>query len=115
MFVKHDVTIGWGELAKRTLREVISDNVTDLSAQLAYYFVLALFPAILCLLAITSYFPLQNFTDDVFRLLGPFAPEEVLRLVQQQMLALAEGRNGGLLTVGLLGALWTSSSAIVGL
>ena len=51
-----------------------------LASQLAYYFFLALFPALLCLIAIASFFPLQNFTDDVVRMLGPFAPREMIAI-----------------------------------
>jgi membrane protein len=81
-----------------------------LASQLAYYFFLALFPALLCFLAIASFFPLQNFTDDVIRLLGPVAPREILTLIKQQMVQIAKGNHGGLATVGLLGALWSSSA-----
>src|SRR5262245_2818131 len=91
----------------------MSDDAQGLASQLAYYFFLALLPALLCLLAIASFFPLQNFTDDMVRLLGPFAPHEVLDIIRQEMVKIAEGNHGGLLTIGLLGALWSSSSAMV--
>jgi len=58
-------TLSWFELARRTSREVIDDDVLGLSAQLSYYFFLALFPAILFLLALAIFFPLSNITDDV--------------------------------------------------
>ena len=66
------VPLSWPELARRTWREVIDDDVLGLAAQLSYYFFLALFPAILFLLAVASFFPLSNITDDVGRSLGPF-------------------------------------------
>ena len=51
---------------------MLEDDIFGLAAQLSYYFFLALFPAILFLLAIASFFPLQNLTDDLGRALGPF-------------------------------------------
>ena len=72
-----------------------------------------MFPAILFLLAIASFFPLQNLTDDLARTLGPFVSQEVLQLIQDQMKRLAEGQSGGLLTFGVLAALWSSSAALV--
>ena len=45
------VSLSWSELARRTWREVVDDDVLGLAAQLSYYFFLALFPAILFLLA----------------------------------------------------------------
>ena len=105
--------LSWSELARRTWREVIDDDVLGLAAQLSYYFFLALFPAILFLLAVASFFPLSNITDDVGRSLGPFVSPQVLELIQEQMRRLANNENGGLLTFGVAGALWSSSAALV--
>jgi membrane protein len=105
--------LSWSELARRTWREVIDDDVLGLAAQLSYYFFLALFPAILFLLAVASFFPLSNITDDVGRSLGPFVSPQVLELIKEQMRRLANNENGGLLTFGVAGALWTSSAALV--
>src|SRR5687767_15561734 len=78
------VSISWSELARRTWREVVEDDVLGLAAQLSYYFFLALFPAILFLLALASFFPLSNITDDVGRSLGPFVSPQVLALIEEQ-------------------------------
>ena len=105
--------LSWFELSRRTWREVIEDDVLGLAAQLSYYFFLALFPAILFLLALASFFSLANITDDVGRSLGPFVSPQVLELIQEQMRRLANNDNSGLLTFGVAGALWSSSAAIV--
>jgi membrane protein len=106
-------SLSWIELGRRTWREIVDDDVLGLAAQLSYYFFLALFPAILFLLALASFFPLSNITDDVGRSLGPFVSPQVLGLIQDQMQRLADNDNGGLLTFGVAGALWSSSAAIV--
>lgn len=113
MFAYFETTLGWRELLARTYRELMDDDGLGLAAQLAYYFFLALFPAILCVLAIASFFPLQNFTDQVVGSLGRFAPQEMLTLIRDQMVRIANGNNGGLVGIGLLGAIWSSSSAMV--
>jgi membrane protein len=113
MLANFEMHLSWKELIGRTARETMSDDAQGLASQLAYYFFLALFPALLCFLAIASFFPLQNFTDDVIRVLGPFAPREILTIIKDQMEKIAEGQHGGLLTIGLLGAVWSSSSAMV--
>jgi membrane protein len=105
--------VGLGEIARRTYRDALDDDVLGLGAQLAYYFFLALFPAILFLLALASFFPLGTLTDDLGRLLGPFVSQQVLELIQDQMRRLGESQSGGLLTFGVLGALWSSSAAVV--
>ncbi len=107
------VSLSWTELGRRTWRETVEDDVLGLAAQLSYYFFLALFPAILFLLALASFFPLSNLTDDVGRALRPFVSPQVLGLIEDQMRRLANNDNGGLLTFGVAGALWSSSAAIV--
>ena len=54
------VPLSWSQLSRRT-REVLDDDVLGLAAQLLSYFFLALFPAILFLLAFASFFPLPTF------------------------------------------------------
>lgn len=105
--------LAWPELIRRTWREAVDDDITGLAAQLSYYFFLALFPAILFVLAVASFFPLSNLTDDLGQTLAPFVSSQVLQLIQDQMRRLANNENGGLLTVGVAGALWSSSAAIV--
>ena len=101
------------ELLKRTVKETIDDDGVGLAAQLAYYFFLALFPAVLFLLALASFFPLTNLVDDVMRALRPVAPSDVLGFLQEQLRRLSNADSGGILTVGILGAIWSSSAAIV--
>jgi membrane protein len=107
------ISISWSEVARRTWRESGDDDVLGLAAQLSYYFFLALFPAILFLLALASFFPLSNLADDVGRALGSIASPQVLQLIQEQMRRLANNQDGGLLTFGVIGALWSSSAALV--
>ena len=113
MFANFEMTQSWPELIKRTYSRTMEDGALDLASQLAYYFFLALFPALLCMLAIASFFPLENFTGEVIRTLGPFAPREMLDIIRQEMTKIGDSQNGGLLTIGLLGALWSSSAALV--
>jgi membrane protein len=113
MFAAFQIPLSWGELVKRTAKESNEDDVLGLAAQLAYYFFLALFPAALFLLALASFFPLTNVIDDVIRLIGPFVAPDVLRFLEQQLRLLSNADSGGILTLGIAGAIWSSSAAIV--
>jgi membrane protein len=106
-------SLTWRDLLAKTYHEVVDDDVLDLAAQLSYYFFLALFPAILFGLALASFFPLGTLTDDVTRALGPVVSPEILKLIKEQMERLGNAESGGLLTFGVLGALWSSSAALV--
>src|SRR5581483_2052566 len=100
------IPLSWGELARRTAAEVLADNCLGLAAELAYYFFLALFPALLFLVAIVSFIPVHNLLDTITTTLARIAPVEVLAIVQDQILKIAHEKNGGLLTLGMVGTIW---------
>ena len=106
------IPISWTELATRTYREVLADDCLGLAAQLAYYFFLALFPALLFLVAIVSFLPVAGLLDAITGNLARVAPSEVLSIIQDQILKIAHEKNGGLLTLGMLGAIWSTSSGV---
>jgi len=107
-----NVPITWKEVMRRTYREAIADNCLGLAAQLAYYFFLALFPALLFLVAVLSFFPLGDLLDTIVGTLRRVAPGEVLTIIQDQILKIAQDQNGGLLTLGMLGTIWSTSSGV---
>ncbi len=111
MHVPHS-PLSWSEFARRTVRETIADDGFGLAAQLAYYFVLSLFPALLGLIALASFFPLVHVSRDLLRLLDPIAPSEVIDLIRTELQRIANGDRAGLLSVGVAGALWSSSTAM---
>jgi membrane protein len=79
---------------------------------LAYYFFLALFPALLFITAIISFIPVAGLLDAITGMLARVAPSEVLSIVQDQVLKIAHEKNGGLLTIGMLGTIWSTSSGV---
>jgi len=105
------VPIPWRELIVRTWHEINDDNCLGLAAQLAYYFILALFPALIVVVAIASFFP-RSTLQQVIATLAPFTPPEALSLIRTQLDSILANEQGGLLTVGVLGALWSSSAAL---
>lgn len=106
------VPIGWTELFKRTAQEMLADNCLNLAAQLAYYFFLALFPALLFLVAIVSFIPVSNLMDTITQTLSRVAPGEVITIIRDQIASIAHEQNGGLLTLGMLGTIWSTSSGV---
>jgi len=106
------IPIGWMDLAKRTFNEMLADNCLNLAAQLAYYFFLALFPALLFLVAIVSFIPISGLLEMITTTLSRVAPGEVISIIQDQILKIAHDKNGGLLTIGILGTIWSTSSGV---
>jgi len=113
MLAYFDLPIGWGELFKRTARETQADNGLGLAAQLAYYFFLALFPALLFMVALASLLPSDQLMARVVTMLEGVAPAEVIQIIRDQLQQIANSGAGGILTFGVVAALWSSSAAMV--
>jgi membrane protein len=106
------IPLTWTELVKRTVKEALDDRVLGLAAELAYYFLLALVPALVFIAAVASFFPGETIAQ-MLRSLSAVVPPDVLTIVREQLQNIANGGNGGVLTVGLVMALWSSSAAVV--
>jgi membrane protein len=113
MLAYFDVPLGWGETLKRTVRETRADNGLGLAAQLAYYFFLALFPALLFLVALAGFFASEELVSRVVNMLQGVAPPDVIGIIREQIVKITQGGSGGLLTFGVVAALWSSSAAMV--
>ena len=115
MLAYFDTTLGWGELVKRTVKETQADKGFGLAAQLAYYFFLALFPALLVLIALAGVFADAGFVERLVNMMSGAVPPDVISIIRDQLIRISQGQQGGILTFGVLAALWSSSAAIVSL
>src|SRR5687768_4995529 len=81
-----------------------------MAAQLAYDVFFAMFPTLLVMIAIADVF-----AADVMKMvggLGGILPPEALALITEPLGKLTAGEQGGLFTIGMLTALWSSSAAM---
>src|SRR5207253_9341151 len=97
---------------RRLATRLFTDDLLGWSAQISYYFFLALFPALICFVALASFFPVDHFTDVVLGILMRVAPQDVLSLVDRQLMVIAETHSAGLLTFGIIGTVWTASAGM---
>ena len=106
---------GWFATLKRTAKEFNEDNLTDWAAALTYYAVLALFPALLVLVALLGlvgqYPQTTNSLLDIVGKLGPSSAVDTFRKPIEGVVQ-SKGGAGALLGFGLLGALWSASGYI---
>ncbi len=95
---------------KSLLGELKEDRATGLAAQQAYYYMLALFPMLILLIAIVPYLNIdpQKAIDVVNKLL----PSESAQLLRDNVVKLVSERNGGLLTFGIIGTIWSASNGM---
>lgn len=89
MFAFFRVPIPWSTVISRTLREIDEDHCFGLAAQLAFYFLLALFPALLFLVALIGYVPVENALSEWLVAIGTVAPRELVELLRGQLAEVA--------------------------
>ena len=56
--------------------------------------------------------PVSGLLDAITGMLARVAPGEVLSIIQDQILKIANDKSGGLLTLGMLGTIWSTSSGM---
>jgi membrane protein len=104
-------------ILKRTFKEFQEDNLTDWAAALTYYAVLALFPALIVLVALVGLFgqypqTTNSLIDIVKQVAG--GNTSALNGLENTINSVVrnKGGAGALLGFGLLGALWSASGYI---
>lgn len=109
---------GWKDIAFRLKDEIASDRVGLIAAGVAFYGLLALFPAITALIAISGLLVEPNEIVEQLRGLSGVVPEEVIAIITKQATSVAGSREGGLGLAAILGiliALYSASKGVASL
>ncbi|MBV5825801.1 YihY/virulence factor BrkB family protein [Pseudomonas aeruginosa] len=103
--------IGLFGLVKRTVNEFLEDDMPTYASALAYQMLFSLFPFLLVLITLVGYPHLPEFfawlREQAALLLPPEAMDQVNPVIDQ-----LQQQKGGLLSIGIAVALWTSSAGI---
>ncbi len=108
----------WKDVAFRLKDEIAADRVGLIAAGVAFYGLLALFPAIAALIAISGLLVEPNDIVDQLSSLSGVMPEEVISIITNQATAIAGSREGGLglaAAFGILVALYSASKGMASL
>ncbi|MBH0169233.1 MAG: YihY/virulence factor BrkB family protein [Bacillota bacterium] len=82
-------------------------RVYDLSAQMAYYFLMSVFPFLLVIYSLLTYLPLRE--ENILELVQPYAPESTYNLIDKTLSYTVMRQEGNLLSFSLIVTLWLSS------
>ncbi|MFJ7669335.1 YihY/virulence factor BrkB family protein [Lysinibacillus sp. NPDC097195] len=85
-------------------------EISALGAQLAYFFLLSFFPLLIFLVTLLPYLNLE--TTQVYSFLVNLMPDEVYRLIESTLNEVLTNRNSSLLSIGVLGTIWSASKGI---
>ncbi len=104
----------WTDLGKRVWSEIEKDEVFGRAAQLAYYFLLALFPLLLFLTSVIGLVmgAETGLRQSLFAYLGTVLPSSASQLVNTTILEVTNSSGGGKIAFGILAALWAASNGM---
>ncbi|HZQ23491.1 MAG TPA: YihY/virulence factor BrkB family protein [Terriglobales bacterium] len=102
------------DLAKRVWQQINEDNVLGRASELAYNFLLSIFPLLLFLLALFGLFASRGteLKSNLFFHLSQVLPPAAYQLVTKTITEVANNTGSGKLTFGLLFALWSASGGM---
>ncbi|WP_010097219.1 YihY/virulence factor BrkB family protein [Ornithinibacillus scapharcae] len=95
---------------KKLIGRILEEEAFGLSAQLAYFFLLSLFPLLVVAITLVGYLPIDS--NILIRMLSQVAPTDSMALIEQNVEQLVSQQNGQLLSIGIIGTLWAASNGI---
>jgi membrane protein len=102
------------DFLKRIYAEAMDEDIISNAAQVAFYFIFALFPLLLFLLSLFGLVleSADDFRQELFMYLRQVIPSSALDLIEQTLTEVVRESSGGKLTFGLLIAVWSASAGI---
>ncbi|HYD95935.1 MAG TPA: YihY/virulence factor BrkB family protein [Noviherbaspirillum sp.] len=99
------------KLVKDAVKDFLDDDMTTYASALAYQVFFSLFPFIIFLIALLGFLNMSSFFDWVRQhaelMLPPAAAEPVNKVISD-----LQQQKGGLMSIGVIIALWSASSAV---
>ncbi|SDJ89325.1 YihY/virulence factor BrkB family protein [Sediminibacillus albus] len=91
-------------------KEFKKDDATTLAAAQAFYYLLAIVPLLILLLSILPYLSIDP--QRAVNFVGNILPSEIAGTFEDTVVNVVSNQRGGLLTIGILGTLWSASKAV---
>ncbi|AXI38400.1 MAG: YihY/virulence factor BrkB family protein [Bacillaceae bacterium] len=98
------------QIAKELFKRFKEDEISSLAAELAYFFLLSLFPFLIFLMNLLAYLPLSS--DVVLDFVAQYAPGNTMKLIENNVRHIIETQNVTLLSFGVIGTIWSASNGI---
>lgn len=104
-----DITTWKGTLQDLIVR-IKNVDVGSLGAQLAYFFLLSFFPLLIFLVTLLPFLNLNE--QDVYNFMDDIMPGEIYSLLEGILRDVLTNQSSGLLSIGILGTIWSASKGI---
>jgi membrane protein len=107
--------LGWRDILLRVWQEIGTDNISMIAAGVAFYGLLAIFPAITALVSIWGLVADPAQVQQQFAAIGQIVPADAWRLLDDQLRSVAASSPRALgwgVTLGILVALWSAGAGV---
>ncbi|MCH7323229.1 YihY/virulence factor BrkB family protein [Solibacillus sp. MA9] len=85
-------------------------DMSGMGAQLAFFFLLSFFPMFIIMVTLLPYLNLER--GQVFDFLSNIMPDEVYSLIEGTLIEVLSSQNSGLLSIGVIGTVWSASKGV---
>ena len=82
-------------------------DVTGLGAQLAFFFLLSIFPLLIFLITLLPYLNIAE--DQIYNFMQNIVPAEIYLLIEETLTEVLTQENQSLLSIGLIATIWSAS------
>src|SRR5919199_6619743 len=103
--------VGPGTVLKHAVTDFIADDMATYAAALAYQVLFSLFPFILFFVTLLGFLEIPSFFDWLRQQAATLLPAQAMGQVNQVITQLRQPR-GGLLSMGIIIALWSASAGV---
>jgi membrane protein len=108
-------TAAIGRIAWQSIQGLINRNGIEISGYIAFTTMLSLFPFLIFLVSIAGFLGDTRTGQDFISTMSLFAPPDVMKTLEPALNQVIQNRSGGLLTFGLLFALYSAASCVAAL
>jgi membrane protein len=102
--------LSYKEFGKRVWNQVNEDDLFGRSAQLAYYFFFALFPALIFVTSLIGLVAHGGLQQNLIQWFGRTLPPDAASLVQRTFQHVVQSSGGGKMSFGVIVSLWSAAS-----
>lgn len=95
---------------KILIRNSLENDIMGMAAQLAYFFLLSLFPLLLFMFSLLPYLPIDK--EYVLSIVRDAVPTQSFDIIATTITEVLTSRSGGLLSIGMIVTLWSASGGI---
>ena len=99
----------WWDLRNHVWRSSQQHDILGRAAQLGFYFLLSLFPALLCVTALIGMLPLQSVLPQMMNYFQKVLPHESLSVLDTYLQHVSQNTGSGFFSLSLAGALLAAS------